>query len=551
MNATDEAAPHQPHRMKLIQLLPWVCVLLALVGIVVVRSTAAQGDFALANILTAVFGSLAWLLSVLGLATCGVRRSIWVVLLVLPPLLLAGFLVQYRVERVDGDLVPHFVSRWSEPKILPTADDQQPAVEEIFVARSSDYPQFLGPDRNAMLDSIALTTDWDDEAPQIVWKQTIGEGWSGFAIRGDAAITMEQRDGQEWVSAYHVANGRLLWNYAIDAKHSNVMGGTGPRSTPTIHGDHVYACSAVSRFVCLELVNGEEVWSHELLQLGEASQADFEQQVAWGRSASPLVVDDLAIIPLGGVGTSPTTLVAFDRLTGEIRWRAGQDQISYSSPSYHEIDGVPQIILISESKLAAYAPDDGSELWSTPWPGHSNSRATVSQPVLVGNNQLLLSKGYSQGARLVEVTHTADQWQVTEVWRNETALKTKFTNCVTYQGHAYGLSDGILECVDLKTGERQWKRGRYRQGQLLRVGPHLLITSEAGEIVIVEADPRQHRELASMPVISDVSWNTAAISGDRLLMRNSNEAACVRLPTRNAASQPAHETRAEQGEVIQ
>ena len=109
-------------------------------------------------------------------------------------------------------------------------------------------------------------------------------------------------------------------------------------------------------------------------------------------------------------------------------------------------------------------------------------------------------------------------------------LKRKFTNSVVKDGYAYGLSDGILECVALKDGKRQWKNGRYRQGQLLLVGEHLLITSEAGEVVLVQVDPRNFDEVARFAAIGDVTWNTAALSGNRLLIRNADEAACVILP---------------------
>jgi outer membrane protein assembly factor BamB len=122
------------------------------------------------------------------------------------------------------------------------------------------------------------------------------------------------------------------------------------------------------------------------------------------------------------------------------------------------------------------------------------------------------------------------KWQTSVVWDNQRVLRTKFTNCVVRDGYVYGLSDGILECIDLATGKRQWKRGRYRQGQLLLVGEHLLISAEEGDLVLVEARHDEFVELARYPVIGDVTWNTLTLSGNRLLMRNSDEAACVRLP---------------------
>jgi outer membrane protein assembly factor BamB len=109
-------------------------------------------------------------------------------------------------------------------------------------------------------------------------------------------------------------------------------------------------------------------------------------------------------------------------------------------------------------------------------------------------------------------------------------LKTKLTSAVIRDGFAYGLSDGILECIQVSDGKQQWKKGRYRHGQLLLVDDVLLITAENGSVVLVAADPSKFKELAKLDVMGDVTWNTAALSGDRLLMRNADEAACLRLP---------------------
>jgi outer membrane protein assembly factor BamB len=121
-------------------------------------------------------------------------------------------------------------------------------------------------------------------------------------------------------------------------------------------------------------------------------------------------------------------------------------------------------------------------------------------------------------------------WKFDVVWRDSGTLKTKFTSPVVRGAYAYGLSDGILECVRLSDGKRQWKKGRYRQGQVLLVDDVLLVTSESGSIVLVAAEPEEFRELAKLDVIGDVTWNVPALSGDRLLVRNADEAACLRLP---------------------
>jgi outer membrane protein assembly factor BamB len=532
-----------PQTGRIRRMLPWLAALLIGAAIMPVRGLAQQLDFALGNILTLILGISCWLTLVSALVVSQLPRVVWKLALLLPIVCLAVFLSLFRLERVDGELRPQFVYRWKSLPALPDETSASEFAAELIAPRESDFPQYLGPNRDATLPGWTIASDWESQPPRIAWKHSIGDGWSGFAVQGDVAVTMEQREDQEWISAYNVLDGALLWQTTIDARHFNVMGGAGPRSTPTIFDNRVYACSAVDRFVCLDLTNGRELWSHNLLDLAGTTQSVFELAVAWGRSASALVFDEMVVMPLGGVGDSKRTLIAFDRNSGNELWRAGDDQISYSSPSLVELGGVRQILYTSETKVAGYTIETGETLWSAPWPGSSSGSATVSQPLVIDDSRVLLSKGYGTGAKLLDIRHEDGEWMVDEVWSNESALKTKFTNCVVSDGYIFGLSDGILECVDLETGDRQWKRGRYRQGQLLLVGKKLLITAEDGEVVLVPASPQKFEEVASLPVIGDVSWNTAALSGDRLLMRNSDEVACVILPMEVATDSTPSDTR--------
>ncbi len=531
MNSAISNEPSNQVARRSFRRLPWMMAVIAAAGIAVLRLNAANFDFGAVTLLTFLLSIVIWLCVVWGFQRSHLPRSAWRLTLALPILASIVFFSIYRLERVDGELNPQFRNRFQPAAALPETLAPADLVPTIAEPRQSDYPQFLGPSRDGMVDTVAIDPDWDANPPEIAWQQTIGDGWSAFAVQGDMAVTMEQRDQEEWVSAYNVLDGSLLWKYVIAARHTNVMGGTGPRSTPTISNNRVYACSAVSHFACLDLLSGQKIWSQELLELADSTQADFESSVAWGRSASPLIVGNQVVIPLGGSAENAmATLVSFDAETGQELWRAGEDQISYSSPMLATLAGVQQLLLISEAELAAYTIDSGKTLWSVPWPGSSAGSATVSQPVQITPSRILMSKGYGVGAQVIELSSDGPSWTSEEVWKNAVVLKTKFTTCVIRDGYGYGLSDGILECVDLASGKRQWKRGRYRQGQVLLVGQHLLITAENGEIALVAATPERFSELAKLPVIGDVTWNTAAISGNRLLVRNSDEAACVLLP---------------------
>lgn len=530
-NPMIDSAASTGSKGGILRFIPWLLIAACGIGIVLVRNSAGEFDHALANLLTGLLGFLIWLIALIAIVTNRSLRSYGVFWAFTPVVVGIVFFAFYKFDRFSSEMVPQFSSRWDASEDLPTelsAPNEQEG-SSIFQPTAKDFPQFLGPNRTAVL-NVEVRSDWDAVPPEVMWKQSIGEGWSGFATQGDAAITMEQRDDEEWVTAYNIEDGSLIWKHVIAAKHTTVPGGTGPRSTPTIHDNRVYASSAVGEFVCLELQTGNLIWSQNLMQLGETNQSDFEQSVAWGRSGSALVVNGIVYIPLGGPPESAQPIVALNAENGEEIWRAGSGQISYSSPIFATLGGHPQVVLVSEDKVASYEPTGGDLLWEIPWEGKANANPAVSHPVVVGENQLLLAKGYGHGSLLIEVQSDGENWQVSEVWRSKRSMKTKFATAVVKDDHAYGLSDGILECISLKDGERVWKKGRYKHGQLLLLGDHLLILSEDGELVLVSATPDQFEELQAMPVIEGISWNTIALSGDRLLIRNSDEAACVRIP---------------------
>ena len=475
------------------------------------------------------------------------RRITWGVAGSLAALVLAG-VVLLRVERVSGDLVPQFAWRWQKsPDFLlgrHSAPAQTPAGSPPWTASAADFPRFLGPDGTAVLPAVHLDPDWESRPPRELWRRPLGAGWSGFATCGDHAVTLEQRGDEEIVACYDLATGADEWAVAVAARHQTVLGGVGPRSTPTIHDGVVFTTGATGWLHAIDGATGRVVWRKDVLADLGIDPAAHALAVAWGRAGSPLVVDDLVVVPGGGPREGgAVAMVAYDRTDGKRRWTAGDRQIAYASPVLATLAGRRMIITVNEGEAAGYDPADGALVWRCEWPGHSSSDANCSQPVPLDDRRFLLTKGYGLGAALFQVADpAASPWAIEAVWRENGILKTKFTNVVHREGHVYGLSDGILECVAVTDGRRAWKGGRYGQGQVLLagdplVGDLLMVQAESGEVVLVEASPTAHRVRARLPALSGQTWNYPCLAGDRLLLRNAEEAACYSVPLRGPTAE--------------
>ncbi len=438
--------------------------------------------------------------------------------------LLAAGASLFRIRGVTGDFVPIIVPRWTNSARPPaaasavvTASPSNTPVASALIARP-DFTQFLGPDRNAMLAGPALDPDWAAHPPQVLWRSKVGPGWSGFAVVGDRALTQEQDGGNENVSCYDLLTGRRLWSHADATHYNNPVGGEGPRATPTVVGDRVFTLGSTGRLNALDLATGKLRWTHDLVAEAAAKIPD------WGYAGSPLFLDGRIIVSAGG--TAQKSLLAYDADTGALVWSAGDAEAGYGSPFVATLAGRRQILAYNHRRITAHDAANGAVLWEYPWGiGYPH----VAVPVIAGPDRVVFSAGYGVGAAMLEVKSTATaELAVTEVWRT-LKLKAKFANPVARDGFLYGLDDGMLVCLDLKDGTQRWKAGRHGHGQGLLVGDLFLLMAENGELILLRPTPAAPNELHRFRVFSAKTWNPIALAGDLLLVRNDQEAACLRV----------------------
>lgn len=427
------------------------------------------------------------------------------------------------IRGVSGDLVPIFGFKGGSEGDSAKGSSGDKAVRtsgRLEGAARGDYPQFLGPNRNATVGGVQLARDWDASPPREIWRREVGAAWSGFAVKSNWAVTQEQYGQEEQVVAYDLATGEVRWRHADATRYETTIGGIGPRATPTIADGAVYTLGATGRLNALDLETGERLWSHDILKEHGANNRE------WGKSCSPLMVGDLVVVSAGGV--SNQSLVAYDRVTGEPAWAAGTDTSSYSSPVLAELGGREQILIRNQGSITAHDPVTGEVLWSEDWPA---DQPNVAVPLLLGDNRVLFSSGYGIGSKVFEVGDGGvDGGLDTELLWESPRLKAKFTNLIRHDGYVYGLDDGVLVCLDPATGERCWKKGRFGHGQMILVGDLLLLTTEKGEVLLIEPNSEDLRELGSFAPFEGKTWNPPALAGSLLLLRTDSEAVLYELP---------------------
>lgn len=379
------------------------------------------------------------------------------------------------------------------------------------------WTDFRGPNRDGRYDEMQVQTKWPAKGLPQIWKQPVGIGYASFVVADGRAFTIEQRRALEVVAAYDVATGRELWTQGWNAEFKDSTG-DGPRATPTWNEGHIYAVGATGELRCLDATTGKVIWGRNILTDNGA------ENIPWGVAASPLVVDDKVIVMAGGSGGK--SVVAYNKISGAPAWKVLNDNSSYTSPMLVTLAGKRQILAVTASRAVGLAPEDGSLIWETSWEngGHIN----VSQPLIVDKNRFFISAGYGKGAALVEVTGSGKSFSARKVWENG-LMKNKFNSSVLYNGYVYGLDEGILACINVETGERKWKGGRYGYGQVLLTSGYLLVTSDDGDLALVAASPEQYTEISRFSILSGQTWNVPAIARGRLLVRNSTEMACYSL----------------------
>ena len=386
------------------------------------------------------------------------------------------------------------------------------ALLAVSAAAAQGWPQYRGPNRTGISKETGLRTEWPQDGPPVLWRTPLGDGYSGIAVAGDRVFTMYAGGDDEFVACYDVRTGKEIWKVRTDENRFDDQG-SGPRSTPTVDGEIVYALGAKGMLFALTAANGKKVWSKDL-------KVEYGARVPrWGVSTTPLVEGDLLLVDVGG--KAGKSLVALDKKTGRTRWTAYDDKPGYSSPIAVTIHGVRQIISFAGTSLVSVSAEDGKVLWTIPWTTSYDVNAAV--PVFVPPDKVFISSGYDKGAGLFRVRADADgRLEVEDVWKSR-VMKNHFNSSVLYGGHLFGFDNGTLKCVDAHTGEEKWAQRGFAKGSLIVADGHLVIFSESGLLALAEATPSGYVEKARAQILKGRTWTMPSLAAGTLYLRNQEE----------------------------
>jgi outer membrane protein assembly factor BamB len=393
-------------------------------------------------------------------------------------------------------------------------------------AAALDWPQFRGVNRDGVSAETGLLRSWPAEGPRVVWRRPIGEGYSGVSVAGDRVYTMDSDGAAEYVVALEAGGGREVWRVPAGPKLIDDMG-NGPRTTPTLDGGMVYAMGSHGRLVALKAADGSKVWEVDL------PQAFGGKRPTWGYSGSPLIDGDLLILEAGGKDRG---VVAFEKATGKVRWGALDGDAAYSSPVVMTIGGVKQYVVPRRAgpQTVSFTPD-GAVLWTHPAPF-----SVIASALFIPPDKVYVSGGDDAGAVLVRIRTEGGKATVEELWKTR-IMKNHFNNAVLVGDHLYGFDNATFKCLSVATGEPAWAQRGLGKGSLLVADGNLLIVlSDKGELLLVEAAPAEYRELARFQVMEGKAWTAPTLANGRLYLRDQDEIVALEMKAGTAvASSPS------------
>jgi outer membrane protein assembly factor BamB len=359
----------------------------------------------------------------------------------------------------------------------------------------TDWPQWRGPARTGLSTETGLLKSWPKDGPTLAWRiEGLGKGYSTPTVTGGKIYILgtKEADGKEQdvLIALTEKDGSRLWDLPIGPTQDG-GGFPGPRCSPTVDGDRVYALGAAGRLVCADISKGSVHWEKDL-----TDKKGFAGRIGgWKYSESPLIDGDVLVCTPGGPDAS---IVALNKKSGETIWKSkiqvqgkGNYGVAmYSSAVVATIGGVKQYVQFMVGGVVGVDAKDGKLLWHYDRP--ANGTANCSTPIVKGD-AVFAASSYGTGGGRADIVKTADGFEAKQAYFLK-ELQNHHGGMVLVGDHVFGTGSGSLYCVDFKTGEIAWENKSVGKGSVVYADGHLYVRSEAGPVALVEANPEKYVE---------------------------------------------------------
>lgn len=434
----------------------------------------------------------------------------------------------------------------------PSISSADPSIVSTNQDAVNEWPRFLGSQIDGKSENSALAhrirKDWSDDRLPLLWQADVGEGYAIGVVSGERYYHFDKFEDAARLRSMDAKTGKLVWKYEYPSSYRDLYGyDSGPRSSPLVDGDLIYLFGAEGRLTCLSADDGDVEWTVDTAEKFGVIQNFF------GVSSNPVIHDDKIIVMVGGspeesaqvpqgqldrVKPNGSGIVAFDKLTGKVKYKTGNDLASYSSLTWLKTDQDRTLLAWCRGAALGIDPNDGQVKFEFPWRAKKLESVNAMTPVVRGN-RFLLSECYELGSALVEVQD--DQCNV--IWsdrgRRKKSLAAHWGTPVLHQGYVYGSSGrhssgADLRCVEFATGEVKWTQRGLGRCSVTLVGDDLIVLGERGRLALVEATPDEFRLVTERPASKDFSlepncWAAPIVAGGRLYVRGGNKVGCFEL----------------------
>ena len=387
---------------------------------------------------------------------------------------------------------------------------------------SLDWPQFLGPTRNGVYAGTNLAKSWPANGPPIVWRTSVGQGFSGPVVSAGNVVLFHRLQDKAVIDCMDSQDGHRIWRHDYPTDYVDDFGfDEGPRATPAISGGYVYTFGAEGVLNCLSITDGKTVWTIDTRSQFGSSKGFF------GAACSPLVEGHAVLLNIGG--GHGAGIVAFDKDTGKVLWKATDHEASYSSPCVATWNGNRLAVFFTRSGLVSVDPASGQVRHEFPWRSRMHASVNAATPLVV-DDLVFLSASYQTGAALLRINGD----KVEKIWAADEVLSNHYATSVQCDGLLYGY-DGRqeqgpnLRCVELKTGRVRWSKDNFGAGSVTLAGHDLLLLKENGELILAPASPAAYKATAMAQILPNGVRALPALADGRLFARSKSTLICVDL----------------------